>query len=76
MFLVYKLETFKDCKEVNLIMIMIIPIIYISFILCDIWSTVENPTLFVKIENFSSPFPPPTPHALCPAERGEDTMES
>ena len=72
MFLVYKLETFKDCKEVNLIMIMIIPIIYISFILCDIWSTVENPTLFVKIENSSSP----TPHSLCPAEMGEDTMES
>ena len=38
-FLVYKLETFKEVKH---IMIMIIAIIYIFFILCDIWSTVEN----------------------------------
>ena len=45
-------------------MIMIIAIIYIFFILCDIWSTVENPTLFAKIENFSSPFPPHIPSAL------------
>ena len=41
-FLVYKLETFKNCKEVKQIMIMIIVIIYIFFILCDIWSTVEH----------------------------------
>ena len=41
-FLVYKLETFKNCKEVKHIMIMVIAIIYIFFILCDIWSTVEN----------------------------------
>ena len=39
-FLVYKLETFKNCKEVNHIMIMIIT--YIFFILCGIWSPVEN----------------------------------
>ena len=42
MFLLYKLETFKNCKEVKHIIIMIIAIIYIFFILGDIWSTVEN----------------------------------
>ena len=42
-FLVYKLKTFKTCKDVwHIIIIMIIAIIYIFFILCDIWSTVEN----------------------------------
>ena len=41
-FLVYKLETFENCKEVKHIIIMIIAIIYIFLILCDIWSTVEN----------------------------------
>ena len=40
-FLVYKLETFRNCKEVKHIMIMIIAIIYIFFILWDIWSAVE-----------------------------------
>ena len=35
-FLIYKLETFKNCKEVKQIMIMTIAIIYIFFILCDI----------------------------------------
>ena len=34
------LETFKNCKEVKHIMIMIIVIML--FILCDIWSTVQN----------------------------------
>ena len=41
-FLVYKLETFTNCKEVKHIMIMIIVIIYIFFILCNIWLTVDN----------------------------------
>ena len=41
-FLVYKLETFKNCKDVKRIMIMIIAIICIFLILWDIWSTVEN----------------------------------
>ena len=31
MFLVYELESFKNCKEVKNIMIMIIDIIYITF---------------------------------------------
>ena len=35
-FVVYKLETFKDCKEVKHIMIIIIAIIYIFVVLCDI----------------------------------------
>ena len=35
-FSVYKLETFRNCKEVKHIMIMIIAIIYIFFILFDI----------------------------------------
>ena len=37
MFLVYKLETFKNCKEVKHIMIMIIAIIYIflSYVIFD-----------------------------------------
>ena len=39
--LVYKLETFKNCKEVKHIGIMIIAIIYI-FLSYVIWSTVEN----------------------------------
>ena len=46
-FLVYQLETFKNCKEVKHIMIMTTAITYIFFILCDIWSTVEN--FFQKI---------------------------
>ena len=48
-FLVYKLETFKNCKELK--NIMIIAMIYIF--LCDISSTVEN--YFQKI---LSPAPP------------------
>ena len=61
-FLVYKLDTFKNCKEVKHIMIMVIAIIYICFILCDIWSTVEN--YFQKI--FSPPWKKPLPpfHSL------------
>ena len=39
-FLVYKLETFTNCKEVKQ-MIMTIAIIYI-FLSYEIWSTVEN----------------------------------
>ena len=39
-FLVYKIEAFKNFKEVKHIMIIIID--YNFFILCDIWSTVEN----------------------------------
>ena len=56
-FLVYKLETFKNCKEVNHIMIMIVT--YIFFILCGIWSPVEN--YFQKILSphpLKNPFPP------------------
>ena len=41
-FLVYKLETFKNFKEVKHIMIMIIAIIYMFIILWDNWSIVEN----------------------------------
>ena len=52
-FLVYKLETFKNCNEVKHIMIMIIVIIYIFFILYDIWSTVEN-----YFQNMLKPPPP------------------
>ena len=40
-FLVYKLETSKNCKEVKYIMIMIIATMYIFFILCGIWLTVD-----------------------------------
>ena len=40
--LLFKLKTFKNCKEVKHIMIMVIAIIYIFFILCDIWSTVSE----------------------------------
>ena len=39
--LIHKLETFKNCKEVKHI-IMIVAVIYIFLILCDIWSIVEN----------------------------------
>ena len=53
-----QLETFKNCKEVNHIMIMIIAMIYIFFIICDIWSTVEN--YFQKI---ISPSPPEKIHS-------------
>ena len=56
-FLLYKLETFKNCKEVNHIMIMIVT--YIFFILCGIWSPVEN--YFQKILSphpLKNPFPP------------------
>ena len=64
-FLVYKLETLKNCKEVKYIMIMIIAVTCIFFILCDIWSTVVD--YFQKIsptpEKIHSPFfthsPPP-----------------
>ena len=42
MYLVYRLETFKNRKEAKHIMIMTIAIIYIFFILCDIWLTGEN----------------------------------
>ena len=42
MFLVYKLETFKNWKELKHIMIMGIAIIYIFLILCDISSLAEN----------------------------------
>ena len=41
-FLVYKLETFKNCTEVKQITIIIIALTCIFFILRDIWSTVEN----------------------------------
>ena len=41
-YLVYKLKTSRNCKEVKHIMIMIIAIIYIFVIICDILSTVEN----------------------------------
>ena len=41
------LGTFKNCKEVKQTTIMIIAIIYIFFILRDIWSKVEN--YFLKI---------------------------
>ena len=41
-FLVYKLETFKNCKEVKHIMIMIIAISYIFYILCNTRSVVQN----------------------------------
>ena len=40
--LVYKLETFKNRKEVKHIIIMVIAMIYIFFILCNISSLVEN----------------------------------
>ena len=53
-----QLETFKNCKEVNHIMIMSIAVIYIFFIICDIWSTVEN--YFQKI---ISPSPPEKIHS-------------
>ena len=59
-FLVYKLETFTNWKDVKHIMIMIIAISYIFFILWDIWSTVKN--YFQKILTPSpqkkSTFPP------------------
>ena len=61
-FLVYKLETFTNCKEVKHIMIMIIAIIYSFFIFSDIWSTVKN--YFQKILSLPPPLPPlknPTP---------------
>ena len=51
MLLVYRLETFKNYKEVKYIVIMIITIICIFSILCDILSAVEN--CFQKI--LSSP---------------------
>ena len=60
-FLVYKLETFKEVKH---IMIMIIAIIYIFFILCDIWSTVEN--YFQKILRPPLPWKNPLPFLLTP----------
>ena len=41
-FLVYKLETSRNCKEVKHIMILIIAIIYIFFIWCDISYIVVN----------------------------------
>ena len=88
-FLVYQLEKFKNCMEVKH-MIMIIAIICIFFILCDIWSIVEN--YFQKILSHH-PLKKPTPPknsksanppflstwkffspSLPPAERGEDPM--
>ena len=88
-FLVYKLETFKNCKEVKHIMIS--AIIYIFFILCDIWSIVENyfqkilsplkkstpPFLLVfplKIQKVTPFLPKPKIFQAPPAERGEDTV--
>ena len=66
--LAYKLETF--CKEVKHIMIMIIAIICIFFIfsylfiLCDIWSTVEN--YFQKILRSPRKNPLPLFYSLPP----------
>ena len=57
--LVYELETFKNCKEVKHVMIMIIAIIYMFFILCDIWLTVEN--YFQKILSLLPPLKKSTP---------------
>ena len=39
---VSKLKTLKYCKEGKHIMVMTIAVIYIIFILCDIWLAVEN----------------------------------
>ena len=58
-FLVYKLETFTNCKEVKHIMIMIIAIIYSFFIFSDIWSTVKN--YFKKILSLPPPLKNLTP---------------
>ena len=56
-FLVYKLEIFKNFKEVKH-MIMIIAIIFIFFILCDIWSTVENYFQNILRTPWKNPLPP------------------
>ena len=62
-FLVYKLETFTNCKEVKHIMIMIIAIIHFFFLLWDIGSTVEN--YYQKILN-PYPWKDPAPFLLNP----------
>ena len=53
-FLVYKLETSRNCKEVKHIMIMIIAIISFFFIWWDIWLTVEK---YFQIILSSPPLP-------------------
>ena len=58
-FLVYKLKTFKNCKDVK--HTMIITIIFIFFILCNIWSAVEN--YFQKIHSPPPPSPPEKIHS-------------
>ena len=65
--LVYKLETFKNRKEVKHIIIMVIAMIYIFFILCNISSLVEN--YFQKIlsrpQKSHSPFLLTIPLSAC-----------
>ena len=62
--LVHKLETFKNCKEVKHIMIMIIAIIYTFLILCDIWSSIES--YFQKILRPSQKKSAPPFYSLAP----------
>ena len=57
-FLVYKLETFTNCKEVKHIMIMIIVIISIFVILWGIWSTIENYFQKILMPPWKNPPPP------------------
>ena len=56
-FLVYKLETFENCKEVKHIMFLIIAIIYIFFIL--LWYLINSWKLLSE-----NPQPPPPPEKI------------
>ena len=57
-FLVYELETFKKCKEVKHIMIMIIALIYIflSSVIFDEQLKISFRKSSVRPENIYSPF--------------------
>ena len=57
-FLVYKLETFKNCKEVKQIMIMIIAIIYILYLmwyLINSWKLLSEKPLSLPWKKIHSP---------------------
>ena len=66
----YKMGTFKNCKEVKHIM-MIIAIIYIFLILWDIWLTVENWTSRTCSGPFEKIYSPLFTHSLPRSSKSE-----
>ena len=59
MFLIYKLETFKNCKEVKHIMIMITDYDILSYVIFD-------QQLKITFRKSSAPLPPPRKNPLPP----------